>query len=110
LLGFPWSSGWSHTDVYPVSSEETQWLFKNHMEDRHRWCAPLIPALGRQRQGDLCEFKGQTGLQSKFQDNQSYTERHLKNKTNKNIVTWKGGREEGQKDERTEGRQEKEVI
>jgi len=35
------------------------------------WCTPLIPALRRQRQGD---FRGQPGLQSEFQDSQSYTE------------------------------------
>jgi hypothetical protein len=35
------------------------------------WHKPLIPALGRQRQED----RGQTGLQSEFQDSQSYTEK-----------------------------------
>jgi hypothetical protein len=28
------------------------------------WCTPLIPALGRQRQVDLCEFKAVLGLWS----------------------------------------------
>lgn len=32
---------------------------------------PLIPALGKQKQFDLCEFKA--GLQNEFQDNESYT-------------------------------------
>jgi hypothetical protein len=35
---------------------------------------PLIPALGRQRQADFC-VRGQPGLQSEFQDSQSYTEK-----------------------------------
>jgi hypothetical protein len=45
---------------------------------------PLIPALGRQRQADFW-VRGQPGLQSEFQDSQSYTEKPcLKNKqTNK---------------------------
>jgi hypothetical protein len=38
------------------------------------WCMPLIPALGRQRQMDFW-VQGQPGLQSKFQDNQGYTEK-----------------------------------
>jgi hypothetical protein len=45
---------------------------------------PLIPALGRQRQVDFW-VRGQPGLQSEFQDSQSYTEKPcLKNKTQKN--------------------------
>jgi hypothetical protein len=35
---------------------------------------PLIPALGRQRQADFW-VQGQPGLQSEFQDSQSYTEK-----------------------------------
>jgi hypothetical protein len=35
---------------------------------------PLIPALGRQRQADFW-VRGQPGLQSEFQDSQSYTEK-----------------------------------
>jgi hypothetical protein len=35
---------------------------------------PLIPALGRQRQVDFW-VRGQSGLQSEFQDSQSYTEK-----------------------------------
>ena len=42
---------------------------------------PLIPALGRQRQADFL-VQGQPGLQSEFQDSQSYTEKPcLKTKT-----------------------------
>jgi hypothetical protein len=39
------------------------------------WHKPLIPALERQRQADLL-VQGQPGLQIKFQDSQSYTEKH----------------------------------
>jgi hypothetical protein len=47
------------------------------------WCTPLIPALWRQRQVD---FWGQPGLQSEFQDSQSYTEKPcLKKPKNKKI-------------------------
>jgi hypothetical protein len=38
------------------------------------WHTPLIPALGRQRQADFWVW-GQPGLQSEFQDSQSYTEK-----------------------------------
>jgi hypothetical protein len=38
------------------------------------WLMPLIPALGRQRQGDFL-VRGQPGLQSEFQDSQDYTEK-----------------------------------
>jgi hypothetical protein len=34
------------------------------------WHTPLIPALRRQKQGDLCNFEGQSGLHIEFQDNQ----------------------------------------
>jgi hypothetical protein len=36
---------------------------------------PLISALGRQRQVDLCEFETNLGLQSQFQDSQGYTKK-----------------------------------
>jgi hypothetical protein len=46
------------------------------------WGTPLIPALGRQRQADFW-VRGQSGLQSEFQDSQSYTEKPChKNKNN----------------------------
>ena len=42
-------------------------------DNARQWgCTPLIPALGRQRQMDLCEFEA-PALQSEFQDRlQSY--------------------------------------
>jgi hypothetical protein len=44
---------------------------------------PLIPALERQRQTDLC-VEGQPVLQSEFQDSQGYTEKPcLGKQTNK---------------------------
>lgn len=47
------------------------------------WCSPLIPVPGRQRQVNLC-VRGQPGLQSKFQNNQDYTEKPcLQKQTNK---------------------------
>jgi hypothetical protein len=45
---------------------------------------PLIPALGRQRQADFW-VQGQPGLQSDFQDSQSYTEKPCLEKPNKQI-------------------------
>jgi hypothetical protein len=38
------------------------------------WHTPLIPALRRQRQANVW-VRGQPGLQSEFQDSQSYTEK-----------------------------------
>jgi hypothetical protein len=49
---------------------------------------PLIPVLGRQRQADFW-VRGQPGLQSEFQDSQSYTEKPClknKSKTNKQMA------------------------
>jgi hypothetical protein len=43
---------------------------------------PLIPALWRQRQADFF-VRGQPGLQSEFQDSQSYTEKPCLKKQNK---------------------------
>ena len=46
---------------------------------------PLIPALGRQRQSNLW-VQDQPGLQSEFQDSQSYTEKPcLEKQTNENV-------------------------
>jgi hypothetical protein len=63
--------------------------------NRAWWRTPLIPALGRQRQADFW-VPGQPGLQSEFQDSQSYTEKpclekpkennNNKNKNNKMLV------------------------
>lgn len=48
---------------------------------------PLILALERQKQIDLCESRDQLGLQSKFQDSHGSTEKSsLKNQTNKKEV------------------------
>jgi hypothetical protein len=44
---------------------------------------PLIPALGRQRQADFWVW-GQPGLQSEFQDSQSYIEKPCLEKKKKN--------------------------
>jgi hypothetical protein len=45
---------------------------------------PLIPAFGRQRQLELCEFKNSLVLQSEFQAGQGYTVMHcFKKQTNK---------------------------
>ena len=44
---------------------------------------PLIPALGRQRQVDLCEFD----LQSEFQDSLGYTENPVLTKEKKKKVS-----------------------
>jgi hypothetical protein len=46
------------------------------------WHTPLIPALGRQRQADFW-VRGQPGLQSEFQDTQSYTEKSCLENQNK---------------------------
>ena len=43
---------------------------------------PLIPAFGRQRQASFC-VRGQTGLQSEFQDSQDYTEKPCLKRTSK---------------------------
>jgi hypothetical protein len=32
-------------------------IFKNLSKCQVQWCIPLIPALGRQKQADICEFK-----------------------------------------------------
>jgi len=37
-----------------------------------RRCLPLTPALETERQKELGEFQGQTGLHSKLQDSQDY--------------------------------------
>ena len=63
------------------------------------WCTPLIPALRRQRQADLCEFEASLVYKSQFQDRlQSYRET-LSRKTKQNkmssgdvaFLNWRGG-------------------
>ena len=50
------------------------------------WHTPLIPALGRQRQADLCEFKDSL-VYSEFQGSQDYTEKPcLKKAKNKQKI------------------------
>ena len=46
------------------------------------WCKPLIPALGRQSQADFW-VRGQTGLQSEFQNSQGYAEKPCLKKNKK---------------------------
>ena len=50
------------------------YCLKYTYRSRAWWHTPLIPALGRQRQVDFW-VRGQPGLQSEFQDSQSYTEK-----------------------------------
>ena len=52
------------------------------------WPTPLIPALPRQKQGDFWVW-GQSGLQNKFQDSQSCTEKTYLKQTSKQTVTKK---------------------
>jgi hypothetical protein len=56
------------------------------------WHTPLIPALGGQRQADFWVW-GQPGLQSEFQDSQSYTEKPRLEKQNKKQTNKKKERE-----------------
>ena len=53
----------THKCIIKVSIKARQWC-----------CTPLTPALRRQRQADFW-VRGQPGLQSEFQDSQSYTEK-----------------------------------
>jgi hypothetical protein len=39
------------------------------------YCSPLIPALGRQRQADICKFKAAWSLHSQSQTSQDYIEK-----------------------------------
>jgi hypothetical protein len=54
--------------------ESGVWKKKKKKKSRAWWRTPLIPALRRQRQADFW-VRGQTGLQSEFQDSQGYTEK-----------------------------------
>jgi hypothetical protein len=55
-------------------------LDRNLTTSQTWWCTSLIPALGRQRQPDFW-VPGQPGLQSEFQNSQSYTEKPCLEKT-----------------------------
>ena len=44
---------------------------------------PLIPAPGRQRQAELCEFEASLVYRGSSQDSQSYTEKPCLKQTNK---------------------------
>jgi hypothetical protein len=61
----------------------TMWkLYKTLLD--WQWCrTSLIPAPGRQRQADFW-VRGQSGLQSEFQDSQGYTEKPCLKKTKQN--------------------------
>jgi hypothetical protein len=64
---------WQWSDF--LSQKSKLWSsFRNSRWARQWWRTPLIPALGRQRQADFW-VRGQPGLQSEFQDSQSYTEK-----------------------------------
>jgi hypothetical protein len=68
---------WAHTaKALSYKHEATSSIPNTYVENtsRARWCMPLIPALGRQRQADFW-VQGQPGLQSEFQDSQGYTEK-----------------------------------
>jgi hypothetical protein len=71
--------------VYGVKTIWPEIPYVIRMEVGQWWHTPLIPALGRQRQGDF-EVPGQSHLQSEFQDSQGYTEKPClgKNKTKQN--------------------------
>jgi hypothetical protein len=59
--------------------------------EARKWWTPLIPALRRQRQMDLCEFSVAILVyKSEFQDSQGYTEKSCL-KTNKQTNKLKGG-------------------
>ena len=63
------------------------------------WHTPLIPALGRQRQADLCEFKASLVYRVSFSTCSIATEKNLsQNKTkqtNKQRAEWPITRHEG---------------
>jgi hypothetical protein len=68
---------------------------------------PLIPALGRQRQADFW-VRGQPGLQSAFQDSQSYSEKScLEKNKNKNKNKNKKQKKQNQKKQKTKTKTKK---
>ena len=73
-----WSIEWfpGHPGLYRETlSRKNQKLKKLKMEncDGPWWHTPLVLALGRWKQADICELKA--SLQSEFQDSQSCTEK-----------------------------------
>jgi hypothetical protein len=67
----------SSTCLTEISNGCLSTQLKNYHSKMMWWPTPLIPAPGRQRQADFCDFciRGQPGLQSEFQDSQGYTEK-----------------------------------
>jgi hypothetical protein len=81
LLGGLWGTKSAGLFILRIHNQKskTSWAW---------WHKPLIPALGGQRQVDFW-VRSQPGLQSEFQDSQSYTEKPClkKTKTNQNKQT-----------------------
>jgi hypothetical protein len=81
---------WSHQNM------DATVLFRREKKSRVWWHSPLIPTLGRQRQADFW-VRGQSSLQSEFQDSQRYIEKlclktqtsQQQQKTNKQTKTKK---------------------
>ena len=42
---------------FTIKVERKNMFIRNYYEAGRWWCTPLIPAFGRQRQPDLCEFE-----------------------------------------------------
>jgi hypothetical protein len=68
------SKGPEFKSQQPYGGSQSPIMRSDSLFCRAWWRTPLIPALGRQRQ---------PGLQSEFQDSQSYTEKPCLEKTNK---------------------------
>ena len=52
-----------------------------------RWCTPLIPALGRQRQVDLCEFEASLVYQELVPGQDPKLQRNLVSKDKKKDIS-----------------------